>query len=230
MRGGKAYWILRSLDFSPPFVRVNRGRFDSFLADLVGDADMALAWNWKGLLLAALSCSFLTMAERPRQVAQQAPATEIRAQPGPQTLALQSKADVLIYGGQAGGGKTWFLTAEPLRRIHNGGFRAVIFRRTYPQIMGQGGLWEEANALYRPQGGKMREGDKLDATFPSGATIAFCHLQHEKTKYEYQGHQICYLGFDELTHFTESQFFYLLSRNRSACGIRPYVRATCNKQ
>lgn len=38
----------------------------------------------------------------------------------------------------------------------------------------------------------------------------------------------CYLGFDELTHFTESQFFYLVSRNRSTCGIRPYIRATCN--
>ena len=36
------------------------------------------------------------------------------------------------------------------------------------------------------------------------------------------------LGFDELTHFTESQFFYLLSRNRSTCGIKPYVRATTN--
>lgn len=154
--------------------------------------------------------------------------TEVRPQPGPQTTALQSQADILIYGGQAGGGKTWLLVAEPLRRIHNSGFRAVIFRRTYPQIMGQGGLWEEANNLYRPQRARMREGQDLDATFPSGASVAFCHLQHEKTKYEYQGHQICMLGFDELTHFTESQFFYLLSRNRSTCGIRPYIRATCN--
>jgi len=37
-----------------------------------------------------------------------------------------------------------------------------------------------------------------------------------------------FIGFDELTHFTKKQFFYLLSRNRSTCGVRPYIRATCN--
>ena len=154
--------------------------------------------------------------------------TEIRPQPGPQETALLSKADILIYGGQAGGGKTWFLCAEPLRRIHNSGFRGVIFRRTFPQIMGGGGLWEEANALYRPLGAKMREGSDMDATFKSGASIRFRQLQHENTKYEYQGSQYAYIGFDELTHFTETQFFYLVSRNRSTCGIKPYIRATCN--
>jgi len=155
-------------------------------------------------------------------------AVEIRPQPGPQDTALRSKADILIYGGQAGGGKTWFLTAEPLRRIHNPLFRGVIFRRTSPQITGGGGIWEEANLLYRPQGAKMREGAEMDARFPSGAAIEFCHLQLEKDKYSHQGKQYCYIGFDELTHFTETQFFYLLSRNRSTCGIKPYVRATCN--
>jgi hypothetical protein len=153
---------------------------------------------------------------------------EIRPQPGPQDTALRSSADILIYGGQAGGGKTWFLTAEPLRRVHNPGFRGVIFRRTYPQIMGGGGIWEEANGLYRPLGAKMREGSDLDATFKSGANIRFRQLQYENTKYEYQGHQYAYIGFDELTHFTETQFFYLLSRNRSTCGIKPYIRCTCN--
>lgn len=51
---------------------------------------------------------------------------------------------------------------------------------------------------------------------------------YEKEKYNWQGSQIPLLMFDELTHFTESQFFYLFSRNRSTCGVKPYVRATCN--
>lgn len=152
----------------------------------------------------------------------------IRPQPGPQMEAFRSSADILIYGGQAGGGKTWFLVAEPMRRVHNPGFRGVIFRRTYPQIMGGGGIWEEANELYRSAGAKMREGADLDATWSNGANIRFRQLQYENTKYEYQGHQYCYIGFDELTHFTESQFFYLMSRNRSKCGIKPYIRCTCN--
>jgi predicted phage terminase large subunit-like protein len=54
-------------------------------------------------------------------------------------------------------------------------------------------------------------------------------MQFEKDKTAYQGSQIPLIGFDELTHFSSSQFFYLLSRNRSAgAGFAPYVRATCN--
>ncbi len=154
--------------------------------------------------------------------------THIAPNPGPQMSAFKSKADILIYGGGAGGGKSWALVAEPLRRIHNAGYKAAIFRRTYPQIKGPGGIWDEANKLYRSFGAQMRSGQELDARFPSGAVVSFCHLQHEDTKYEYQGHQICGIFFDELTHFTQTQFFYLLSRNRSDCGIRPYVWATCN--
>lgn len=70
----------------------------------------------------------------------------------------------------------------------------------------------------------------MDAKFPSGATIQFATMQHEITKLEYQGKEFCSIGFDELTHFTETQFFYMFSRNRSTCGIRPYIRATCNPE
>jgi predicted phage terminase large subunit-like protein len=68
----------------------------------------------------------------------------------------------------------------------------------------------------------------LSWIFPSGASLAFRHLQHESTVLDWQGSEIPLIGIDELTHLTEYQFFYLLSRNRSTCGVRPYVRATCN--
>lgn len=143
-------------------------------------------------------------------------------------MAAASAADILIYGGGAGGGKSFYLVNDPLRHIKNPHFRGGIFRRTYPQIKGQGGIWDEARQTYPYFSGKMREGTQLDAKFPSGSSIAFLHCQHEKTKYDYQGHQFAYLAFDELTHFTESQFFYLLSRNRTTCGIKPYCRCSCN--
>lgn len=54
------------------------------------------------------------------------------------------------------------------------------------------------------------------------------HLEHENDKYNHQGAQYPLIMFDELTHFSKTQFLYLLSRNRSTCGVRPYVRATCN--
>ena len=82
-------------------------------------------------------------------------------------------------------------------------------------------------ALYGRLGGHPREA-VLEWTFPSGMQIKFAHLEHAKTVYDWQGSQIAMLGFDELTHFTEKQFFYMLSRNRSASGVAGYVRATCN--
>lgn len=116
---------------------------------------------------------------------------------------------------------------EAIRHIGNPDFGTVIFRRTSPQIRNEGGLWDESMKLYPLLGAEPRE-TTLEWNFPSGARIKFAHLQYEVDKLAWQGAQIPLLGFDELTHFTESQFFYLLSRNRSTCGIRPYVRATTN--
>jgi hypothetical protein len=152
---------------------------------------------------------------------------EIRPQPGPQEAWLSSSADIAVYGGSAFGGKTWALLIEGLRHTGNADFGAVLFRRTSPQITNEGGLWDEAGKLYPLAGAAPKVGD-LSWVFPSGACVSMRHLQHEKTKYDWQGTSIALLGFDELTHFSESQFFYLLSRNRSQCGVRPYVRATTN--
>lgn len=118
---------------------------------------------------------------------------------------------------------------EPLsRQLHEvPGFSGVVFRLTHPQITNTGGLWDEASALYPWVGAKGYIG-ACEWRFPAGTKISFRHLEHEQDKHNYQGAQICYLAFDELTHFTESQFWYMLSRNRSTCGVRPYVRATCN--
>lgn len=146
--------------------------------------------------------------------------------PGPQASFLESTADIAIYGGQAGGGKTWALLADAMRHVENAQYGAVIFRRTSPQITNEGGLWDQSMLLYPLYKAKPRH--TLDWIFPSKANIGFRHLQYETDKLAWQGAQIAMLGFDELTHFTESQFFYLLSRNRSTCGIRPYVRATTN--
>jgi hypothetical protein len=151
----------------------------------------------------------------------------IEPQEGYQQIALSSKADIVIGGAAAFVGKTFALLLDPLRHVHIPNFGGVIFRRTSVQIRNEGGLWDTSVKLYPIVGGEPRE-SLLDWKFPSGSKISFRHLEYEKNKYDWQGAQIPFLAFDELTHFTESMFFYLLSRNRSDCGVKPYVRATCN--
>lgn len=151
----------------------------------------------------------------------------IKPQPGYQEIALSSSADIVIGGAAAFVGKTFALLLDPLRHVNNSKFGGVIFRRTSVQIRNEGGLWDTSMKLYPLLGATPRE-TFLDWVFPSGAKLSFRHLEHEKNKYDWQGAQIPFLGFDELTHFSESMFFYLLSRNRSDCGVKPFVRATCN--
>ncbi len=114
-----------------------------------------------------------------------------------------------------------------MRHVKLPGYGAVIFRRTSPQITNEGGLWDESEKLYPLAGGKPRV-HVHDWKFPSGATISFKHLQHDKDRLAWQGAQVAVIGFDELTHFSADQFWYLLSRNRSTCGVKPRIRATCN--
>jgi predicted phage terminase large subunit-like protein len=154
--------------------------------------------------------------------------TTISAQAGPQTEFLQTAADMCIYGGAAGGGKTVGLILEPLRYVGRvPGFTAVFFRRTTPQITNPGGLWDESLNFYPRLGGTpyLRA---QEWRWPRGGKIKFSHLQFATTVYDWQGAQITLICFDELTHFTAHQFFYMVSRNRSTCGVRPYIRATCN--
>lgn len=152
---------------------------------------------------------------------------KIRPQEGPQEMFLGSSADIVVYGGAAGGGKSFGLLMEPLRHINVPRFGAVIFRRQGVEIRKEGGLWDESSELYPLTGATSRE-SMLDWKWPAGARVSFSHLEQENDKYTWQGAQIAFIGFDELTHFTKSQFFYMLSRNRTTCGVRPYIRATCN--
>lgn len=152
---------------------------------------------------------------------------KISPQEGPQTLFLTTPADIAIYGGASGGGKSFGLLLEPLYHHDNPKFGWVIFRRTTTQIRNEGGLWDEALGLYAPIGATFKE-STLEVTFKSGMHGKFAHLEYDATVYDWQGSQIALIGFDELVHFTEKQFFYMMSRNRSMSGVPGYIRATCN--
>lgn len=136
-------------------------------------------------------------------------------------------ADILFYGGAAGGGKTWTLLLEPIYHKDNAQFRAVMFRRTMPNITNAGSMWDQSMKLY-PYAGAVPNASKYLWTFPSNARVEFGSLQHEQSVLDWKSSEIALIGFDQVEEFTESMFWYMVSRNRSTCGIKPYIRCTIN--
>jgi len=142
-----------------------------------------------------------------------------------QERALRSDAYELLYGGAAGGGKTDFLLVAPLRWIGDGAFRALLLRRSFPEL--ERTLIARSRELYPRLGGVYHE-TRHEWTFPSGAIVAFGYCETDADALRYQGTEWCFIGFDELTHFSESQYRYLTSRARSSAGLPIRIRSTSN--
>ena len=138
----------------------------------------------------------------------------------------------VLYGGAAGGGKTAALTIDALclqhNGMHNGNHRAVLFRRSFPELRD---LIDESLALY-PEldpGAKFNKTERI-WTFSSGAKVEFGYLQHDSDRFRYRGRAWNYIGFDELTLWsTPVCYLYLMSRCRSTDKSLPrYMRAATN--
>ena len=147
---------------------------------------------------------------------------------GPQTEFLAAPEKDVLYGGAAGGGKSYAMLVDPLRFCHRPAHRALILRRTMPELRE---LIDKSRELY-PQafpGAKFREVEKI-WNFPSGAKIEFGFLERDADVYRYQGQSYSWIGFDEITHLpTEFGWNYLSSRLRTTDSeIMPYLRCTAN--
>lgn len=147
---------------------------------------------------------------------------------GPQTEFLAAGETDVLYGGAAGGGKSYAMLVDPLRYAHKAAHRALILRRSMPELRE---LIDKSRELYPRAfpGCKYREVEKL-WTFPSGAKIEFGFLERDADVYRYQGQAYSWIGFDEITHqATEFGWNYLASRLRTTDPeIIPYMRCTAN--
>lgn len=132
-----------------------------------------------------------------------------------------------LYGGAAGGGKSDALIIEALRQVHIPHYKAIIIRKTYPQLTE---LIEKSLNYYPRVYPRAKYNDSKHVwTFPSGAKIYFGSMQYTKDRLQYQGKAYDFVAFDELTHFTWEEYSYLFSRNRpNGEGTRVYIRATAN--
>ena len=133
----------------------------------------------------------------------------------------------VLYGGAAGGGKSDALVIEALRQVGIPNYKAIIFRKTFPQCRE---LIAKSLLYYKGCCPRAKYNASSHCwTFPSGAKIYFGSLPNRNSMYNFQGHEYDFIAFDELTHFTYEEYTYLLSRNRpSGPGTRVYTRSTCN--
>ena len=152
----------------------------------------------------------------------------IQPQPGPQTAFQQSKADILFMGGAYGGGKTYSLLLEAIRFFNLEHVNGIIFRREREEFMLPGSIWMEARKLYGDLGLTPNR-TRLEYEFCKNSLLKFRGIQNESDVLKLHGSQLDFLFFDEVTEFTEYQFWYMVGRLRSVSGhVKPYCRATCN--
>lgn len=118
-----------------------------------------------------------------------------------------------FYGGAAGGAKSSALLMAALEFVNTAGYSALLLRRTYADLSKPGALMDRANGWLRNTSAKWNE-QKKQWLFPSGASLTFGYLDTENDKYQFQGAEFQFIGFDELSQFTESQYLYLFSRLR----------------
>ena len=117
-----------------------------------------------------------------------------------------------LYGGAAGGGKSDALLMAALMFVDIPSYNAIIFRRTYSDLALPEALIARSMEWLKPTEARWNINHMWH--FPSGACLAFGNMEHENDKYRYQSAAFQYIGFDELTQFTESQYRYLFSRLR----------------
>lgn len=136
--------------------------------------------------------------------------------PGPQTAFLAAWEQEVLYGGAAGGGKSYALLADPMRYFDSPHFNGIIIRRTMDELRE---LIRHSKVLYKQYSPKAHFSEKKSSwIFPSGATLWMSYLERDQDADRYQGQAFTWVGFDELTHWPTPYAWNLLRSRLRAAG------------
>ena len=127
---------------------------------------------------------------------------------------LTHPSEELLYGGQAGGGKSDALLMAALQYVSEPNYSALILRKTYQDLSQPNAIMDRANKWLSIHDELHWNSNTKTWSFPSGATLSFGYLNHNNDLDQYQGSELQFVGFDELTQFPENQYTYLHSRLR----------------
>lgn len=145
-----------------------------------------------------------------------------RVKPSPKqhiALVLRYYRD-LAFGGQAGGGKSEFLLQDALQYVDVPGYHAIIIRKQYSDLAMPNALIDRSWKILGNDKRLHWNGDLKRWTFPSGATLSFGHLAHDKDLDKYQGAELAFIGIDEATQLFPNQILYLFSRLRRPTELK----------
>ena len=153
--------------------------------------------------------------------------------PKQRAFLLMNDTKEILYGGAAGGGKSVAQLMGALQFVDIPGYSAILFRRTYADLSLPNALIDLSKQWLMPfvesKEVKWSEKEK-QYTFPSGATLNFGYLESDNDCYRYQGAEFQYIGMDECTHISPSNYRYMFSRLRKSKSLQVPLRfrATCN--
>lgn len=139
---------------------------------------------------------------------------------------ITSEAFETLFGGAAGGGKSYGQLIDAfLFAIKYAGSKQIIFRRTFPDL--EKSLVRVSQQLY-PKTVAKYNSSKHTWTFANGSIIDFSYIDTESDVYQYQSAEYDVIRFDELTHFTEYMYTYMISRCRGANGYPKGIKSSTN--
>lgn len=139
---------------------------------------------------------------------------------------IDADADEVLFGGRAGGGKSYAQIIDALiYALKYPGSKQLILRRTFPEL--DRSLIRTALALY-PQSIYRYTATNHIGKFSNGSVLEFGYCDSENDVYKYQSAEYDVIRFDELTHFTKQMYVYLISRLRGVNGYPKQVKSSTN--